>query len=158
MADPHVLYPRRLAYRALRMALDHFHLEKMALQINPDDPSQALPGHEPGEVWFYEDFARGAGPVIAVVFLRGAFDAPHARVIVERIDRIIRRPHLVGFRPREVGIDRREGYPDVDMNIDLAEVVQVEGERMRTAKQRIPPPHSRPRRAPTAIRAFGSSR
>lgn len=154
MADPHVLYPRRLAYRALGIVLEQYGLTAMAVRLNPDDPSQALPGNEPGEVWFYEDFRRGAGPVIATVIV----DAGRARVLVERIEKLIRRNHLRDFKPREVGIDRREGRFDLDAVVDLSEVIEVEGPRMRTAPQRILPPASRPIRPPTAIRAFGSSR
>jgi hypothetical protein len=151
---PNVLYPRRLAYRALRMILEQFHLEAMAVRLNPDDPTQALPGVEPGEISFYEDFDKGRGKVIATVLLGGA----RARVLIERIDRLIRRNHLRDFQPRELGIVRREGAHDVDAQVDLAEVIEVEGEVMRTAKQRFIPEASRPRRAPKAIRAFGSSR
>jgi hypothetical protein len=154
VVEPLVLYPRRLAYRALGVALDRFHLGVMLVKLNPDDPTQALPGNAPGEIWFYEDFARGAGPIIATVLL----EETRARVIVERLDRLIRRNHLRDFRPAELGIARRDGLPDVDAVVDLTEVIEVEGTTMRTAKQRVLPPASRPRRAPQAIRAFGSSR
>lgn len=153
--DPAVLYPRRLAWRALRMALERFQLGDMALKLNPDDPTQALPGVEPGEVWFYEDFDRGAGKVVAIVLLTGT----RARVLVERIERLIRRNHRRGFVPREVGIVQREGAFDVDLEVELAEVIESdEGRLMRTARQRVLPPSSRPRRPPTVIRAFGGSR
>ncbi len=154
MLDPRMLYPRRLAYRALGIVLEQYGLTAMALKLNPDDPSQALPGHVPSEIWLSEDFRRGAGQVIASVVLEDG----RARVLVERVEALIRLNHRRGFVAREVGIDRHPGRPDIDAVIDLAEVVEVEGERMRTAPQRVLPPASRPRRPPTAIRAFGSSR
>lgn len=154
MIAPEHLYPRRLAWRALGMVLEQYGLTAMALRLNPDDPTQALPGVLPGEIWFYEDFQRGAGPVIATVFLEAD---GNARVLVERIDVLIRRNHRREFSAREVGIDQRPGRFDVDAVVDLAEVVEVEGPRMRTAPQRVLPPASRPVRPPTTIRAFGSA-
>lgn len=154
MADPAVLYPRRLAYRALGMVLEQHHLGAMALKLNPDDPSQSLPGVEPGEIWFYEDFDRGRGKVLATVLL----DANGARVLVERIDRLIRRAHLADFRPAEFGITQRDGSYDIDARVDLREVIEVEGPKMRTAKQRVLPPASRPRRPAKVVRSMGSSR
>lgn len=155
MIEPSVLFPRRLAWRALRMVLERFGLEQMALKLNPDDPTQALPGAGPGEIEFGEDFGRnGSGRVLAVVILDGA----KARVLVERIERLIRVAHRRGFVPRELGIWQRPGVHDLDVELDLSEVIEVEGQLMRTAKQRVLPPASRPRRPPTAIRAFGSSR
>ena len=149
-----MLYPRRLAYRALGMVLEQYQVAAMALKLNPDDPTQALPGNEPGEIWFYENFDRGRGAIIAHVFL----DATGARVLVERLDRLIRRNHRVDFRVGEFGITRREGQFDVDMRVDLREVIEAEGARMRTAKQRVLTPASMPRRPVTVIRAFGRSR
>ncbi len=154
MLDPLVLFPRRLAWRALRMALDRYQVEAIALKLNPDDPTQALPGAQPGEIEFFEDYDKGRGKVVAVVLLEGT----RARVLVERIERLIRRNHLRDFRPREVGIVHREGGYDVDVAVELQEVLEVEGERMRTAPQRVLSPASRPVRPVTVIRAFGSSR
>jgi hypothetical protein len=137
------------------MVLERFNLEAMALKLNPDDPTQALPGAGPGEIEFGEDFGRhGSGQVLAIVILDGS----RARVLVKRIERLIRVNHRRDFVPRELGIWQRPGAPDLDVELDLTEVIQVEGGRMRTALQRVLPPASRPRRPPHAIRAFGSSR
>ncbi len=150
---PGVLYPRRLAYRALRMALEQYGLAEMAVKLNPDDPTQTLPGVEPGEIWFYEDFAEGRGLVVSTVLLEDG----RARVLVDHISQLIRRNHRRDFQPREVGIVQRHGVPDVDLQVDLREVVEVEGALMRTAKQRVLSPASRPARPPRVIRAFGNS-
>lgn len=153
---PDVLFPRRLAARALGMVLDQYQLGGMTLKLNPDDPSQALPGAGPGEIEFFEDYAGGRGEVLAVVVLELA--AGRARVLVERIERLVRMNHRKDFRPREVGIVRRAGAPDIDAVVDVREVLQAEGQRMRSAPQRpVVPPEQR-RARPYGIRAFGSSR
>lgn len=157
MADripPEVLYPRRLAWRALSVVLDQYNLQGITLKLNPNDPAQALPGAGRGEVEFYEDYRQGAGRVIATVLLDGA----KARVLVERIDRLVRRNHLAAFVPREVGIVQRRGAPDIDAEVDLSEIIETDGEVLRTVRQRLLPPASRPRPPSRAIRAFGSSR
>ena len=151
---PEVLYPRRLAWRALSTVLEQYNLTGVTLKLNPDDPTQALPGAWPGEIEFYEDYRGGAGRVIATVLLDGA----RARVLVERIDRLVRRNHQAAFVAREVGIAQRRGVPDIDAEVDLVEVIEVDGETMRTARQRVLPPAARPARPVQAIRAFGSSR
>lgn len=155
MVDPRVLYPRRLAHRALGIVLEQFGLTQMAMRLNPDDPTQALTGTEPGEVRFYEDLGGRSREPIAIVLLD---EEGRGRVLVERVERLIRRNHLRDFQPRELGIDRRPGRPDIDAVVDLAEVVEVEGSRMQTLPQRVLPPSSRPMRAPVGIRAFGSGR
>jgi hypothetical protein len=136
--------------RIVELVLDQFNLRAMALKLNPDDPSQCLPGNMPGELSFYEDFQQGRGKVIATVILAGSA----ARVIVERAERLIRRNHRVGFRPDEVGIYPRRGGMDLDLVLDLTEVVEIDGEAMRTARQRVLSPQSRPYRPPQVIRAF----
>jgi hypothetical protein len=137
------------------MVLERFGLEQMAMKLNPDDPTQALPGVGPGEIEFSEDhWHGGAHRVLATVILSGS----RARVLVERIERLIRPNHRRGFSPRELGIWQRLNAPDLDVDLDLSEVIEIEGTTMRTAKQRVLPPAFQPRRAPHAIRAFGSSR
>lgn len=151
---PEQLYPRRLAWRALELALDQFNLRVMALRLNPDDPSQCLPGVEPGEISFYEDFQEGRGKVIATVLLEGGT----ARVLVERVERLIRRNHRTGFDPAEVGIFQQRGAVDLDLVVDLTEVMEVNGAAMRTARQRVLAPGAGPFRPPQVIRALGSHR
>lgn len=149
-----MLFPRRLAHRALELVLDQFNLRAMALKLNPDDPTQCLPGNEPGELWFYEDYREGRGEVIATVLLHGT----EARVLVPRIEKLLRRNHLVGFRPAEVGIDRRQGAMDLDMVVDLTEVVEIHGAAMRTARQKVLPRGAGPYRPAEIIRSVGSHR
>jgi len=150
---PEQLYPRRLAYRALSLALDALGMAGIALKLSPDDPTQALPGNQAGEVVIFEDFAEGRGSVIATVLLEGT----RGRVTVERLSRLVRRSHLRDFRPEEVGVSPRPDRPDVDVEVDLAEVIEQDGELMRTAPQRRPPPRYGPRGAPETIRAFGGT-
>jgi hypothetical protein len=148
--SPDILYPRRLAARALSLVLEHHGIGNIALKLNPDDPTQALPGHWPGEISFYEDFAGGRGRVIASVFIEGTM----ARVVIERVDAIIRRSHARDFEPQAVGIYPEPGHPDIDAEVDVSGIVELEGDLMRTAPQRILRPASRPRRVPRVIRAL----
>lgn len=151
---PAELYPRRLAWRALSTVLDQYGVRQMALKLNPDDPRQCLPGNIPGELWFYQDFQAGAGRILAIVLLDGA----QARVLVERVDRLIRRNHLPTFRPAEVGITQRRGQQDIDVTVDLAEVIEVEGQQLRTARQNVLSEASRGRGTPRVERCYGSAR
>lgn len=151
---PVELYPRRLAWRALSMVLDQHALRDMAIRLNPDDPRQCLPGVAFGQIDFFEDYLGGAGRTVAIVLL----DGERARVLVERVEWLIRRNHLPSFRPAEIGITRRRGQYDIDVTVDLGEVVAVEGERMRTARQTVLPEASRPRRKPEVARAYGGVR
>jgi hypothetical protein len=147
---PEQLYPRRLAYHALTLALGRHELTSVAVRLNPDD--QCLPGAEEDEFVFGEDIRRRWDP-LAFVYLDGA----RARVIVENVERLIRPNHRRDFDAAEVGIFRSPGGPDIDVTVDLAGVIEVEGELLRTAPQRVPPPLSRPRRTPTVIRSKGAS-
>lgn len=149
---PEFLYPRRLAHRALGMVFAQLGLEHRVIRLNPDDPSQALPGAAPGEISFYEDFAGGAGAVIATVLLE---DSGRARVLVGRVERLIRRNHRKEFRAAEFGIVHHRGAPDIDAEVDLSEVVEVEGPQMRIARQRPLVPASSRVRPPRVIRSFG---
>jgi hypothetical protein len=123
---PEVLYPRRLAARALAMVLERYGLGQMALKFNPDDPTQAFPGAMHGEVRFYEDRERGQRPLAVVVLADSS-----ARVYVERVRDLVRRAHRKTFRPAEVGIASM-----LDVEVDISGIVELEGERLRTAPQR----------------------
>jgi hypothetical protein len=151
---PEQLYPRRLAWRALGIVLDQYALRAMTLKLNPDDPTQCLPGVAQGELSFFEDYAEGRGIVIATVLLDGTM----ARVLVERIERLVRRNHRRDFRADEFGIYHRPGAYDVDINVDLAEVMEIEGELLRTGKQRVLAPGHQTYRPPHVTRAFGGIR
>jgi hypothetical protein len=147
---PEVLYLRRLAARALALVLEHHGLSNIAVKLNPDDPTQALPGVSPGEVLFFEDVCGGRGRVIATVFI----DGMAARVIADRADALIRRNHVRDFEPAALGIEPMPGRPDIDFEVDLSDVVEREGELLRTQPQRVLPRTSRPRRAPQVKRAL----
>ena len=147
---PETLYPRRLAARALALVLEHHGLAGIAIRLNPDDPSQALPGHWPGEVVFYEDVCGGRGKIVASVFIEGT----NARVVADRVDALIRRNHVRDFEPEAVGIVLEPGVPDIDAEVDLSEIIEREGELLRTQPQRVLPRTSRPRRRPQVKRAL----
>lgn len=135
--DPESLYPRRLAWRALELVLDQYGLSAIALKLNPDDPSEAFPGAIEGTVLFGERLLVGRSTgAIATVEIQGG---TRARVLVENVRRLVRRNHLKDFREGEVGIVRRPGQPDIDVDVDLADLIERYGELMRTAPQRVPP-------------------
>jgi hypothetical protein len=132
---PETLFPRRLAARALDIVLQHFNLSAVVVKLNPDDPEQAFPGAEPGEVRLYLDgWGQGKRPV-AIVFLEGT----RARVVVERVRELVRRNHRADFVEEDVGIVQFPGEPDIDMEVDVAGVVDDFGQVMRTAPQRVDP-------------------
>jgi hypothetical protein len=126
---PENLYPRRLAARALQLVLERYGLGQMALKFNPDDPTQVLPGAEPGEVRFFADTTLEGHRSLARVYL-GA-DGMSARVVVEQVRDLVRRTHRREFRPAELGIASK-----LDVEVDVAGVVETEGELMRRAPQR----------------------
>jgi hypothetical protein len=77
-------------------------------------------------------------------------------VLVDRVDRLVRLNHRRDFRPYEVGIAQRRGAADIDAQVDLTEVIEVEGPAMRIARQRLLSPASRPVGLVHVVRAFGS--
>lgn len=134
------LFPRRVAVRALELVLEHFNLREAAVKVNPDEPHQALPGPGDGEIRLFADgWDRGERPV-ARVFLRGT----RARVVVPVARDVVRRQHRKDLRLEDLGLRREEGTPDLDMEVDLADVLEEFGDAMRSAPQRAVP---RPRRA-----------
>lgn len=141
MPETSLLYECRLAHRALTMVLEQYGLTDICVRFNPDDPGQVFAGLVPFEVRFYEHFQDGIGKALAVVVLIEA----DARVVVERIERLVRRHRLPDFRADEVGIFRKPGEADIDVMVDLTEVIETEGETMRTAPRRRFGPHPRPR-------------
>ena len=129
---PEQLFPRRVAHRVLRAVVDQYNLAGVALQLNPDDPTQAFPGATAEEVRFYADgWDRGQAP-IAQVFL----GERTARVVVDRIRALVRPKHRRDVRPEELGIRSVSGRPDVDVDVDIAGVVDLDEEKLRTAPQR----------------------
>jgi hypothetical protein len=131
--SPETLYPRRLAVRALDLVLKHFNLGDVVVRLNPDDPEQAFPGAAEGEVCLYLDgWGVGKKP-IAVVQLDGS----RARVVIERVRELVRTNHRKDFRPEEVGIVPAYGEPDVDMDVDLQGEIDLFGDAMRSAPQRV---------------------
>jgi hypothetical protein len=144
---PDVLHPRRLAARALAMALDGFELGTVARRFSPDDPTECLPGADPGEIAFGDLRARWAP--VAFVYLDGS----RARVVIEDIQQVIRPNPRGEVDVEELGIFSRPGRPDVDVTVDLSEMNEREGELLRTAPQRILPREFAPSRLPVVIRA-----
>jgi hypothetical protein len=137
---PEMLYPRRLAARALGIVLQHYQVADVTVKLNPDDPEQAFPGAAEGEVRLYLDgWGQGRRPV-AIVFLEGT----RARVVVERLRELVRTNHRAAFQEEDVGIVQFPGEPDIDMDVDLSDVIDQFGEALKTAAQRVV---ERPRRA-----------
>lgn len=151
---PEQLYLRRLAWRALELVLDQYGLAAVTLKLNPDDPHEALPGHLENEVLFGEDLLRRWEWTVA----RVQVDGTRARVIIDRVDRLVRANHRKDFRAEEVGIISRRGQSEIDTEVDLADVVEQWGELFRTSPQRVQPRVGRRGATPDAIRAFGSGR
>lgn len=151
---PEQLYLRRLARRALELVLEQYGLAAVTVKVNADDPRMALPGNLPTDVIFGEDLLRRYGSTFATVTVEGT----RARVIVPDVRRLVRANHRRDFRPEEVGIRSRRGEPDIVADVELADVIEREGELMRTAPQRPIPPASGPARPPDVVRAFGGTR
>lgn len=145
------LYVQRLAWRAIQAVLERYDLSTIALKLNPDDPSQACENND-GLVLFSEDFRGRWSTREAVAVVRVDLERARAQVVIARIDRLVRPKHLGEFD--EVWLAASSSGPDVDVEVDLAEVVALEGELLRTAPQRVLPERSRPRRTPRTQRAF----
>jgi hypothetical protein len=149
---PGQLYVLRLAWRAIQAVLERYDLSSIALKLNADDPSQACQNAD-GLVLFSEDFRGRWSAREALSVVRVDLGRARAQVIIARIDRLVRPKHLGEFD--EVWLAAGSSGPDVDVEVDLAEVVALEGELLRTAPQRVLPERSRPRRTPRTLRAFG---
>lgn len=128
---PEVLYPRRLAARALALALEGFDLGSVSRRFSADDPAECLPGPD-GDDFVFGDI-RDRWEPIATVYL----DGTTARVVIPDIDRIIRPNHRGEFEPEEVGIFPAAGRADVDVTVDLSSVIESDGDLLRTAPQRV---------------------
>jgi hypothetical protein len=143
---PESLYPRRLAVRAFGIVLAQYHLEGVALKLNPDDPEQVFPGPTNGEIRLYDDGGHtGKVRELASVFLEDG----KARVVIERLRNVVRRAHRKDFKPEELGVYSEPNRPDVDVEVDLVDVLADFGEAARTAPQR---PRARRRRIPRVAR------
>jgi hypothetical protein len=138
MLEP--LFQCRLAHRALVMVLEQFNLAGEAVHFNPDDPSQVFSGLHENEIAFFEYFSDGIGEALAIVVLVDT----EARVVIEDIRRLIRRNRQAEFRPEDVGIAHQRGEADIDVVVDLAELVETDGETMRKAPRRKIGPRPRP--------------
>ena len=149
MAEFGHLYECRLAARALALVLEQFNLRDVTRKFDADDPSQVFAGMLENEVGFYDDFRSGAARPLAVVVLHGS----RARVWVERVEDLVRSNHRKGFQVGELGIVRRANLPDLDVEVDLTEVMETDGELMRTAKRRPSSPASKPF-TPTTVLGF----
>lgn len=141
---PEVLYPRRLAGRALALALDGYDLGSVTRKFTADDPAECLPGIVRGEFVFGEVRERWAP--VATVYLEGA----SARVIIGAVEKLLRPTHL-DTELEEAGIFHLPGRPDIDVTIDLTEVIAADGELLRTAPQRVLPRHVRPSYGPPRV-------
>lgn len=146
---PEDVFDQRLAVRALDMALDSVGITGPVATVkwNPDDPAQVFPLPE-GEVRFGAFVDRWDLPWAVVRF---SPDRRRARVIVERVRRLIRTAHLRDFDERAHGIYPSQHQPDLDVEVDLTEVLDREGALLRTAPVRPPSPRRR-------HRVFGSRR
>jgi hypothetical protein len=137
---PDQLFPRRLAYRAFCMALDGLGLDAIAVKLNPDDPWQVRPTDDlPNEFGMAEHKLMERGPVARVQLL----DERRARVTIRNIDACVRHAHLRDFDARSF-VNRRPGFPDVEIEVDLTDVIRAEGDSMRTLPQRRPAPGTGP--------------
>jgi hypothetical protein len=145
------LYPRRLAARALALALDGYGLTPVARRWNPDSPEELLPGADPDEYVIGDRIAEHLRRPAARVYLDGA----RARVIVEHLDDVLRPGHRKEFRPEEIGLYSQPGRPDLDIEVDLTNLIELEGALLRTAPQRLPPPNRPWTSPPRVIRALG---
>lgn len=145
------VYPRRLAARALTMALESLGLAAVAIRWNPDDPEELLPGGDPDE---FVIGAPASEKPVARVYLEGS----RARVIVEHLDDVLRPGHRKEFEPAEIGLHPRPGDPDLATEVDLTPVIETEGDLLRAAPQRLPARHARWTTPPRVIRALGSRR
>jgi hypothetical protein len=134
------LFRRRVAHRALVMVLDQYGLTGITRKFNPDDPAEVFAGLRPGEVAFFEDFRDGIGKALAIVLL----DGTRGRVIVDRVERLVRPRRQREFRTEDVGIRHQRGAPDIDVEVGLADLLEAEGELLRSARQRPAAPRSRP--------------
>lgn len=133
---PEVLYPRRVAHRALELVLGHLGMDQVVMKLNPDDPTQAFPGAVPGEIRFYEKGWDEGQQALAAVFLE--LEAGRARVVIERARALVRTAHRKDFKAEELGFQRAPGEPDVVMEVDLGSIVDAYGDAMRTVPQRPP--------------------
>jgi hypothetical protein len=144
---PESLYPRRLAVRALGLVLQHYGLADVAVKFNPDDPQQAFPGPGEGEIrLFLDGWDHGQRPV-AAVYVIGA----RARVVVFHVRDLVRRSHKADFRPEEIGIVPERGEHDIDMEVDLSSEIDLLGETLRHAPQRVVASARRGRGKPVVI-------
>lgn len=138
--------------RALGIVLEHLNVTASAIRFNADDPEQAFPGHEAGEVRIYVDgWNRGQDPV-ARVFVHG----DRARVVIDRLRLVVRPKHRRDFRVEELGIATALGKPDVVMDVGLEDVIAQDGDMLRRAPQRLGPPRRRPFAPPRYVGAGGS--
>ncbi len=150
---PEQLYRRRLALRGLERALDGIELLTVAIRFNADDPRECFHGTAE-EVFFREPSAEWRWDPLAEVIVNGS----SARVIVEDIRRLIRSNHLPDFEPEALGIISMPGQPDIDVTVDLADIIEQDGDLLRSAPQRIPPRGAGPYHRPTVIRSVRGGR
>jgi hypothetical protein len=148
---PEFVYRARLAWRALRIVLEQLSLTASAVVLNPDDPTQAFPGPDDGQVRFYEDRLGGRGRILATVTIRGTA----AHIVVEDVRELVRLTHRKSVDPRELGIAQRPDRPDLDVDVSLAEVVERDGALLRSGRRRILPPSSAPRRPGNPSQPWG---
>lgn len=121
-----VLFQRRLAGRALDLALDSYGLDGISVKLNADDPRVVLPQAD-GSLAFSEDWrSKHAGDGLARVYLMLDGEPPKARVCIPSLALLVRKPHRLEFSPAQVGIARDGRLYDVDVELDLSELLAQE--------------------------------
>jgi hypothetical protein len=151
---PAQLYPLRLAWRAVERVLERLDLGAVSLKLTPDDPSQGWT-FEDGTVGLAEDFRGRWHLGNAAGLVRLDLETERAHIVIPRLAALIRRQHVhdLDERPDLEG----DGLgPEVEVDIDLTEILALEGDLLRTAppRVRLEKPH-RLQSMPRARRAIG---
>lgn len=133
-STPESLFLRRLAARAIESVLDGLQVRQLAIVCDADDPRVMRPHPDGSYRWARDWYAKDAGEGLARVHLN--VTSWHARVVVPKLDALIRPPHRSEFDARAVGIVRDGRENDIDTEIDLTEIVAEEGELMLGAPQK----------------------
>lgn len=149
---PDVLFARRLAGRALELALVHLGVDEISVRFVADDPHVILPLPD-GGLAFAQDWRRPSGEGLAVVYLKVDQEPPAARVVIRRLAQLIRPPHRSEFDPASVGCVRDGRENDVDLELALDELLASEGSLLAGQPQRMMDP-SRHHRQPVVHRAL----
>lgn len=116
------LFVRRLAGRVIDEVLRGLELDQVQLRLNVDDPRVMMP-HPDGSLRLAEDWsAKGSGDGLARVYYP---DDGVARVVIPRVDLLVRPQHRLELDLAALGIRRGAGRAnDVDVTISLDSVLE----------------------------------